>query len=117
VNRFDKAWGIVQRANHANLGLIVDSFHTLVLTNDWSSLSDLPGERIFFVQLGDAPRLSVDPLTLRRHHSKLPGEGDFDVPSFLRAVLATEFLVEGIPRDIGIRLCHVRLVVPDEVPS
>jgi 4-hydroxyphenylpyruvate dioxygenase len=91
VNRFDKAWGIVQRANHANLGLIVDSFHTLVLTNDWSSLSDLPGERIFFVQLGDAPRLSVDPLTLRRHHSKLPGEGDFDVPSFLRAVLATGY--------------------------
>ena len=91
VNRFDKAWRIVQRANHANLGLIVDSFHTLVLHDDWSSLRDLPGERIFFVQLGDALRLDVDPLTLRRNHSKLPGQGDFDVPSFLRAVLATGY--------------------------
>jgi 4-oxalocrotonate tautomerase len=38
---------------------------------------------------GDAPRLEVDALTLRRNHSKLPGQGDFDVPSFLRTVLAT----------------------------
>jgi 4-hydroxyphenylpyruvate dioxygenase len=91
VNRFDKAWRIVELANHPNLGLILDSFHTLVLRDDWSSLKDLPGERIFFLQLGDAPRLDVDALTLRRNHSRLPGQGDFDVPSFLRAVLATGY--------------------------
>jgi len=48
-------------------------------------------DRIFFVQLGDAPRMNVDPLTLRRNHSRMPGEGDFDVAGFLRAVLATGY--------------------------
>jgi 4-hydroxyphenylpyruvate dioxygenase len=54
-------------------------------------MSELPGDRVFFVQLGDAPRMNVDALTLRRNHSRLPGQGDFDVPAFLRAVFATGY--------------------------
>jgi 4-hydroxyphenylpyruvate dioxygenase len=91
VASFDRAWRIVERANHPSLGLILDSFHTLVRPDDWSALRDLPGDRIFFVQVGDAPRVNVDPLTLRRNHSRLPGDGDFDVPAFLRGVLATGY--------------------------
>jgi hypothetical protein len=38
------------------------------------------------VQVGGAPRLDVDPLTLRRNHSRMPGDGDLDVPGFLRVL-------------------------------
>ena len=50
-----------------------------------------PADRIFFVQLGDAAREADDALSIRRHHSRLPGEGDLDVPKFLRAVLDTGY--------------------------
>jgi 4-hydroxyphenylpyruvate dioxygenase len=91
VAAFDRAWRIVGRANHPCLGLILDSFHTLVRPDDWSALRSLPGDRIFFVQVGDAPRMDVDPLTVRRNHSRLPGDGDLDVPGFWRACLATGY--------------------------
>ncbi|RWG90707.1 sugar phosphate isomerase/epimerase and 4-hydroxyphenylpyruvate domain-containing protein [Mesorhizobium sp.] len=91
VRTFDHAWRIVETANHPHLGLILDSFHTLALPDDWSSLAGLPGQRIFFVQLADAPRLGMTPLTLSRHFRSFPGQGDFDVPGFLRAVLATGY--------------------------
>src|SRR6202049_4038106 len=91
VATFDKAFRIVRRADHPHLGLVLDSFHTLVHAEDWSPLRELPADRIFFVQLGDAPRMNVDALTLRRNHSRMPGKGDFDVAGFLRAVLATGY--------------------------
>jgi len=91
VATFDRALKIVEQADHPNLGLVLDSFHTLVRTDDWSSLSKTPADRIFFVQLGDAAREADDALSIRRHHSRLPGEGDLDVPKFLRAVLDTGY--------------------------
>ena len=91
VFRFDQAFKIVERANHPNLGIVLDSFHTLVRPENWSEIADLPANRIFFLQLGDAPQMDADPLTIRRHHSRLPGHGDLDVAGFLRAVLATGY--------------------------
>lgn len=99
VYRFDQAYRVVERANHPNLGLILDSFHTLVRPEPWLGIAELPGNRIFFLQLGDAQRIDADPLTLRRHHSRLPGQGDLDVPGFLRAVLAT-----GYARNLSIEI-------------
>jgi 4-hydroxyphenylpyruvate dioxygenase len=91
VFRFDQAFKIVERANHPNLGVVLDSFHTLVRGEDWASIADLPANRIFFLQLGDAARIDRDPMTIRRHHSRLPGRGDLDVAGFLRAALATGY--------------------------
>jgi len=91
VFRFDQAFKIVERANHPNLGIVLDSFHTMVRPENWSEIADLPANRIFFLQLGDAPRMDADPLTIRRQHSRLPGQGDLDVAGFLRAVLATGY--------------------------
>ena len=91
VFRFDQAYRIIERANHPNLGIVLDSFHTLVRPESWSEIADLPANRIFFLQLGDAPRIDADPLTIRRQHSRLPGQGDLDVAGFLRAVLATGY--------------------------
>jgi 4-hydroxyphenylpyruvate dioxygenase len=91
IKTFDHAWRLVEKADHPHLGLIVDSFHTLALPDDWSALAQVPGERIFFVQLADAPRLGMTALTLSRHFRCLPGQGEFDVPAFLRAVIAAGY--------------------------
>jgi 4-hydroxyphenylpyruvate dioxygenase len=87
VSTFDRAFEIVKLANHPHLGLALDSFHTLVLPHDWSGLKDLPGERIFFVQIADAPRLDMASLMLSRHHRCLPGQGELDVAGFVDAAL------------------------------
>jgi 4-hydroxyphenylpyruvate dioxygenase len=92
VNRWRQAWDIVQRADHPSLGLILDSFHTLALEDDLAGLSGLvPAEKIAFVQLADAPRLSMDVLNWSRHHRNFPGQGDLPVAEFLKEVLAAGY--------------------------
>jgi 4-hydroxyphenylpyruvate dioxygenase len=87
VNRFGQVWDIVQRANHPQLGITLDSFHTLVLRDDVAPIAAIPGDKIFFVQLADAPWIHTDPLTHSRHYRCFPGQGDMDVAGFLGAAL------------------------------
>ena len=92
TNRWRQAWEIVRRADHPALGLILDSFHTLCLGDDLEGLAGaVPPEKLFFLQLADAPRLSMDPLSWSRHHRGFPGQGDLDVGGFLRGVLAAGY--------------------------
>src|SRR5580698_5663210 len=67
VNRWRHAWRIVQAANHDALGLIVDSFHTLAVADDASGIAEVPTDKLFFVQLADAPKLTIDALSWSRH--------------------------------------------------
>ena len=92
VNRWRQAWNIVQSANHPALGLIVDSFHTLALGDDPSGIALLPVDKLFFVQLADAPTLSMDVLSWSRHFRNFPGQGHLQVADFLRAALACGYL-------------------------
>ncbi|WP_134681486.1 bifunctional sugar phosphate isomerase/epimerase/4-hydroxyphenylpyruvate dioxygenase family protein [Paracoccus ravus] len=91
VNDHRDAWEVVRRADHPNIGLILDSFHTLGRKIDPDSIRSIPGDRIFFVQLADAPAIEMDLLYWSRHFRNMPGEGDLDVPGFMRAVLATGY--------------------------
>jgi len=85
------AWEIVRRAGHPNIGLILDSFHTLAPGLDVSSIRAIPGDRIFIVQLADAPSTRMDLLHWSRHFRNMPGEGDLPVTDFMRAVAATGY--------------------------
>lgn len=90
VNRWRQAWDIVRQADHPALGLCLDSFHTLALGDDLSALpATVPPEKVFFLQLADAPRLSMDVLSWSRHHRLFPGQGELPVAQFLRDLLAT----------------------------
>jgi 4-hydroxyphenylpyruvate dioxygenase len=91
VNDHRDAWEIVRRTDHANVGLIVDSFHTLARKIDPDTIRSIPGDRIFFVQLADAPKIDMDLLYWSRHFRNMPGEGDLDVYGFMRAVAATGY--------------------------
>ncbi|MEM5468412.1 bifunctional sugar phosphate isomerase/epimerase/4-hydroxyphenylpyruvate dioxygenase family protein [Celeribacter marinus] len=85
------AWDIVRRADHASVGLILDSFHTLAAKVDPDTIRDIPGDKIFHVQLSDAPHIDMGLEYLSRHFRNMPGEGDLDIVSFLRAVMATGY--------------------------
>jgi 4-hydroxyphenylpyruvate dioxygenase len=87
VRRWSQAWDVVQRVNHPSFGLALDSFHTLALRDDPSGIAQLPGNKIFFVQLADAPWVTTDVLTHSRHYRCFPGQGEFDVTGFTKAAL------------------------------
>ncbi|PRY86864.1 bifunctional sugar phosphate isomerase/epimerase/4-hydroxyphenylpyruvate dioxygenase family protein [Donghicola tyrosinivorans] len=91
VNDHRDAWEIVRRADHPNIGLIVDSFHTLSRKIDPETIRRIPGDKIFFVQLADAPLIDMDLLYWSRHFRNMPGEGDLPVADFMRAVTATGY--------------------------
>ncbi|QRM57728.1 sugar phosphate isomerase/epimerase and 4-hydroxyphenylpyruvate domain-containing protein [Sinorhizobium sp. BG8] len=85
------AWEIVRRADHPNIGLILDSFHTLSRKIDVNSIRSIPKEKIFIIQLADAPLIDMDLLYWSRHYRNMPGEGDLPVLDFMRAVAATGY--------------------------
>jgi 4-hydroxyphenylpyruvate dioxygenase len=85
------AWEVVRRADHAHIGIILDSFHTLGRGLDPQSIRAIPRDKIFFVQLADAPLIEMDLLYWSRHFRNMPGEGDLPVLDFMRAVAATGY--------------------------
>ncbi len=85
------AWEVVRRADHPNIGLILDSFHTLSRKIDPETIRSIPGDKIFFVQLADAPLIDMDLFYWSRHFRNMPGEGDLDVLKFMSAVAATGY--------------------------
>jgi 4-hydroxyphenylpyruvate dioxygenase len=91
VDDYRRAWRIVQRAGHPNVGVCLDSFHVLSRGHDPAAIEDIPAEKIFFLQLADAPALKMDVLSWSRHHRLFPGEGDFDLAAFVSHVLATGY--------------------------
>lgn len=91
VNDHRDAWEVVRRADHPHVGLILDSFHTLGRKIDPETIRRIPGDKIFFVQLADAPAIDMDLLYWSRHFRNMPGEGDLDVTGFMRAVMATGY--------------------------
>ncbi|MFG1927044.1 TIM barrel protein [Cryptosporangium sp. NPDC048952] len=91
VNTYEHSWDVVQRADHPALGVCLDSFHILSKGSDPAGIAGIPGSKIFFLQLADAPHLSMDVLQWSRHHRLFPGQGAFDLPAFLRPVLTAGY--------------------------
>ncbi|MEQ6900434.1 TIM barrel protein [Nocardioides sp. YIM 152588] len=83
VDDYWRAWQIVERADHPAIGTCLDSFHILSRGLDPSRIEQMDPEKIFFVQLADAPALSMDVLSWSRHHRLFPGEGAFDLGAFV----------------------------------
>ena len=91
VSTWDHSWRVVQAADHPALGLCLDSFHVLSRGGDPAGFAAVPGEKLFFLQLADAPRLDMDVLQWSRHHRLFPGQGAFDLPAFVGHVLAAGY--------------------------
>ena len=91
VRDYDHAWRIAEAGDHPNLGTCLDSFHILSRGGDPAGIRDIPAEKIFFLQLADAPELVMDVLQWSRHYRCFPGQGGFDLAGFLGHVLAAGY--------------------------
>jgi 4-hydroxyphenylpyruvate dioxygenase len=91
VNDYRDAWEIVRRADHKSIGIILDSFHTLAPSLPISAIGAIPGDRIFLVQLADAPQLDLDVLSWSRHFRCMPGQGNLNINDFMQSVVATGY--------------------------
>lgn len=87
VDDYRRSWRIVELADHDAVGLCLDSFHILSRGHDPAAIEEIPGAKIFFLQLADAPDLTMDVLSWSRHHRLFPGEGAFDLGAFVDHVL------------------------------
>ena len=91
INDYRDAWEVVRRADHKAVGLVLDTFHTFARKTDLNPIYAIPGDRIFLVQLADAPWLDMDVLSWSRHFRCFPGQGDMPVIEFMTAVQATGY--------------------------
>ncbi|MFE4226378.1 bifunctional sugar phosphate isomerase/epimerase/4-hydroxyphenylpyruvate dioxygenase family protein [Arthrobacter sp. NPDC056886] len=87
VNDYEHAHRLVETVDHPNLGTCLDSFH--ILSRDWDAapIEAFNPEKIFFVQVADAPKLSMDVLSWSRHYRVFPGEGQFELAKFMGHVV------------------------------
>jgi sugar phosphate isomerase/epimerase len=73
------AWSIVERADHANLGLCVDSFHALANEGAVDTLDLVDPAKVFLVQLSDFLWQRIhsreERIETARHLRVFPGEG------------------------------------------
>jgi 4-hydroxyphenylpyruvate dioxygenase len=87
INRVSQSWEAVVRADHPAITLAVDTFHILARGDDGRALADVPGDRIGFLQVADAPSLDMGLLEWSRHFRCFPGQGTLDVTGVVAAAL------------------------------
>jgi 4-hydroxyphenylpyruvate dioxygenase len=91
VNDYEHAARLVRVADHPALGHCLDSFHILSRGWDPVAIETIPADKIFFVQMADAPGLTMDLLSWSRHHRVFPGEGAFDLADFMGHLLRSGY--------------------------
>jgi 4-hydroxyphenylpyruvate dioxygenase len=91
ISDYRDAWEVVRRADHPAVGLVLDSFHVLARGTDLNAMRAIPNDRIFLVQIADAPKLNLDYLSWSRHYRCFPGQGELAIDPFTDALHATGF--------------------------
>ena len=91
INDYRDAWEAVRRADHPAIGLVLDTFHTLARKTDLKAIGTIPRDRLFLVQVADAPLVDMDFLSWSRHFRSFPGQGDLPVLDFMTALQTTGY--------------------------
>ncbi|HEY6868712.1 MAG TPA: TIM barrel protein, partial [Novosphingobium sp.] len=86
VNDHREAWALVRDVDHPALGLVLDSFHSLARRIPSTSIGDIRADKLFIVQVADAPMLEMDYLGWSRHFRCMPGQGDFPLDDWADAI-------------------------------
>ncbi len=81
-----EALEIIESVNSPHLGLALNSFFSLADGSRPARLRDIPGHRLFHVQLSDAPVLNLDITRLKSHFGLLPGQGGLNLAGFVRVI-------------------------------
>ena len=80
------AWEIVRQVDHPAVGLALDAFNSLALGIPIDSLKTIRAEKLFHVQIADAPKLAMDLLSWSRHFRCMPGQGDLPLVEYVSAL-------------------------------
>jgi sugar phosphate isomerase/epimerase len=101
---FARALELVERADRANGGIMVDSWHFFRSGSSLDQLAGCPGDRIFSIQINDAPAVPEDDLNIGMMNRLLPGEGELNIQGLIDALAET-----GTTAPIGIETFSARL--------
>jgi len=92
IPTIDAGLALVQGANHPHGKLLLDIWHMVRGGIDFNDIARIPAQFIGAVEINDAEKYAVEPLWQDTiHRRRLPGDGVFDVPAFIRAVQAVGF--------------------------
>jgi 4-hydroxyphenylpyruvate dioxygenase len=91
IHDYRDSWEIVRRANHDNVGLCLDTFHIFSRETEINAIENIPGDKIFLVQVADAPKLSMDHLSWSRHFRCFPGQGELKIDEFMEKLKTTGY--------------------------
>ncbi|KAI5779406.1 xylose isomerase-like protein, partial [Geopyxis carbonaria] len=91
INLWRQSWEIVRAVDHPAFGLCLDSFHIYSRGDNVDGLGDVPAEKIFIVQLADAPYLQMHVLEWSRHYRSFPGQGEMPITEFMEELRKTGY--------------------------
>ncbi len=86
VRTLRTAWDLVRAADRPNGGLVFDTWHFFRGEPQFDVLDTIPGDRIFQVQLDDARKEPAGSLREETQHRLLPGDGELDLVTTIRAL-------------------------------
>jgi sugar phosphate isomerase/epimerase len=85
VNTLDTAIEVVEGAGRANGGLAIDTWHMSKLGIPPEDLRRIPSQYLSWVELSDGQFQNMDdPIDEVVNRRRLPGEGEFDIPSYVK---------------------------------
>jgi sugar phosphate isomerase/epimerase len=99
------AWDVARESGRDNAGVLVDSWHHRRGGNDDADLQQVPGDRVFSVQISDAAATTVGPPQEDVLYRRLPGEGVLDPAGFLRMLWGM-----GVAAPVGVEVYDAELV-------
>jgi sugar phosphate isomerase/epimerase len=85
VNTLDTAIELVEGAGRPNGGLAIDTWHMSKLGISPEDLRRIPPDYLSWVELSDGRFQNMDdPIDEVVNHRRLPGEGEFDIPGYVK---------------------------------
>ena len=92
VDTLDAALALVTGAARRNGGLAIDTWHMAKLGIAPGALEEVPLEYLSWVELSDGQLQNMeDRIDETVNHRRLPGEGEFDIPGYVRACQAAGY--------------------------
>ena len=92
IDTIDRAVAVVAGANRSNGGILLDIWHVVRGGIPYADIARIPARFLKGTELDDADREVVGTLFEdTRFQRRLPGDGSFDIPGFVRAVEAAGF--------------------------
>ena len=89
-----KSISLLSTSSNKNTKEYIDAktnFDILSQKNNISYITQIPKDKIFLVQISDAPFLDLDYLSWSRSQRILPGYGEFNLKEFVKVIKSTGF--------------------------